>query len=62
MALENRSHPKPTQIADALVYEFGYPPVGILRRGHWEVGERIIFYGSQIIPNEYLMLIRRKYV
>ena len=33
MALENRSHPKPTQIADALVYEYGYPPWGYCVEG-----------------------------
>jgi hypothetical protein len=32
MALELGSHPKPTQIAEALVYVWGYP-TGDLRRG-----------------------------
>jgi hypothetical protein len=32
MALELGSHPKPTQIAEALVYVYGYP-TGDLHRG-----------------------------
>jgi|GEM_PF-2814137 hypothetical protein len=40
MDLENSSRPKPTQITDALLVNMGMPPKGLLRGGHWGVGDR----------------------